>query len=90
VVELSPGDAAERGIVDGDTVEIYNDRGAVRLTARVGNYVRPGVVRAPAVRSPGRSGGGHNVNVLISDRLTDIGGGPTFHNCLVEVRPCAG
>jgi len=70
-------------------VEVFNSRGSVRLTARVGDLVRRGVVRAPAVRWPGRSAGGRNVNVLISDRLTDIGGGPTFYSCLVEVRPCA-
>jgi hypothetical protein len=40
------------------------------------------VVRAPAVRW------GENVNLLTSQRLTDIGGGPTFYSCLVEVRPC--
>ncbi len=90
VAELHPLDAAARGIVDGSTVEIFNQRGTVRLTARVGDFVRPGVVRAPAVRWPSRTGQGQNVNVLISDRLTDIGGGPTFYNCLVEVRPCAG
>ncbi|HEY3440114.1 MAG TPA: molybdopterin-dependent oxidoreductase [Paludibaculum sp.] len=89
VAELHPADAAARGIVDGAPVEVFNSRGAVRLTARVGDFVRPGVVRAPMVRWPGRSRDGRNVNALISDRLTDIGGGPTFYNCLVEVRPCA-
>jgi anaerobic selenocysteine-containing dehydrogenase len=29
-----------------------------------------------------------NVNVLTSDRLTDIGGGATFYSCLVEVEKC--
>jgi hypothetical protein len=28
------------------------------------------------------------VNALTSDRLTDIGGGPTFYSCLVEVEKC--
>jgi len=88
VLEIHPEDAGPRGIRDGAPVEVFNERGAVRLTARVGPYVRPGVVRAPATRSPWRSGGGFNVNVLIADRLTDIGGGPCFYNCLVEVRPC--
>lgn len=89
VLEIHPEDAAARGIHDGMEVEVYNARGAVRLRARVGAHVRPGVVRAPATRWPGRAPGGVNVNVLISDRLTDIGGGPCFYNCLVEVRPCA-
>ena len=89
VVQLHSGDAAARGIVDGDAVEIFNQRGSVRLTARVGELVRPGVVRAPMVRWVSRAADRRNVNVLIGDRLTDIGGGPTFYNCLVEVRSCA-
>jgi hypothetical protein len=27
-----------------------------------------------------------NINALTSERLTDIGGGPTFYSTLVEVR----
>ena len=88
VVEIHPDDARRRGIEDGAAVEVYNARGAVRLTARVGATVRPGVVRAPMVRWAKRAGDGQNVNLLISGRLTDIGGGPAFYNCLVEVRPC--
>ncbi|HPT29018.1 MAG TPA: molybdopterin-dependent oxidoreductase [Bryobacteraceae bacterium] len=84
ILQIHPTDAAARCIADGQQVDIYNDRGVIRLTASVGDYTRPGVVRAPMVRW------GVNVNTLISDRLTDIGGGPTFYNCLVEVRPCEG
>ena len=88
VLEIHPEDAAARGILDGMPVEVFNARGAVRLRARVGPHVRPGVVRAPSGHWPSASGG-VNVNSLIADLLTDIGGGPTFYNCLVEVRPCA-
>lgn len=88
VLQIHPDDAAPRGIADGQPVEVFNHRGKVRLTAIVGATVRPGVVRAPAVRWPERAPDGFNVNVLISDRLTDIGGGPCFYNCLVEVKPC--
>lgn len=87
VLEIHPEDAAPRGIRDGMAVEVCNSRGSVRLKARVGEFVRPGVVRAPSSPWPMRTGGA-NVNLLIADRLTDIGGGPTFYNCLVEVRPC--
>lgn len=87
-LQIHPIDARSRGIADGAPVEVYNARGSVRLTARVGDYVRPGVVRAPMVRWARSAPGRQNVNVLISGRLTDIGGGPTFYNCLVEVRPC--
>jgi anaerobic selenocysteine-containing dehydrogenase len=89
VLEIHPEDAQPRAIADGDPIEIFNARGTLRLRARVGNYVRPGVVRAPSVRALSTSPGGFNVNLLISDRLTDIGAGATFYNCLVEVRPCA-
>ncbi|MBA3973273.1 MAG: molybdopterin oxidoreductase [Candidatus Solibacter sp.] len=84
VVEIHPDDARARGITDGQAVEVYNGRGAVRLTAALGEYTRPGVVRAPMVRW------GVNVNRLISDRFTDLGEGPAFYNCLVEVRACGG
>jgi anaerobic selenocysteine-containing dehydrogenase len=46
------------------------------------------VVRAPAVRWAKRSQGGRSANALTSERLTDIGGGPTFYSCLVEVEKC--
>lgn len=87
VLEMHPEDAAARGIRDGMAVEVFNGRGSVRYTARVGDRVRPGVVWAASGRWPSLAGGA-NVNLLIADRLTDIGGGPTFYNCLVEVRPC--
>ncbi len=89
VLEIHPDDAARRRILDGDDVEVFNARGSVRLVARVGESVRSGVVRAPSVawpKSAGQSGEPRNVNVLVSDRLTDIGEGPTFYNCLVDVR----
>ncbi|MBI5280569.1 MAG: molybdopterin-dependent oxidoreductase [Candidatus Solibacter usitatus] len=88
VLEMHPEDAAARGIADGSAVRVYNARGEARLAARVGELVRPGVVRAPMVRWARSAADGKNVNVLISDRLTDIGGGPVFYNCLVEVAPC--
>jgi anaerobic dimethyl sulfoxide reductase subunit A len=37
-------DAAERGISDGDTVYVYNDRGCMKVPAIVSDYVAPGVV----------------------------------------------
>jgi anaerobic selenocysteine-containing dehydrogenase len=88
VLEMHPDDAAPRGITDGGGVKVFNARGEIRLTARVGATVRPGVVRAPMVRWARSAVDGKNVNILTSDLLTDIGGGPTFYNCLVEVSRC--
>jgi anaerobic selenocysteine-containing dehydrogenase len=84
ILEMHPDDAAPRGITEGTPVLVVNARGSVQLTARVGPHTRPGVVRAPMVRGAGQS----NANLLIGDRLTDIGAGPCFYNCLVEVRRC--
>lgn len=88
LLEVHPDDAAPRGIANGDTVAVYNDRGRCSLTARVGTTVRTGVVRAPSVRWSKRSPGGRGINVLTQDKLTDIGGGPVFYNCLVQVEKC--
>ena len=78
-------DAQRRGISSGDAVRVFNDRGSCLLIAQVDGDVRLGVVAAPAVRSPKRAAGGRTVNALVSERLTDIGGGATFYSCLVEV-----
>ncbi|UCG83691.1 MAG: molybdopterin-dependent oxidoreductase [Dehalococcoidia bacterium] len=44
VLEMNPVDAGDRGIEDGDMVEAFNNRGSVKLRARVHQGVRPGAV----------------------------------------------
>ena len=44
LLEIHPTDAGERGIEDGDMVVAFNDRGRVKLKAKVHDGVRPGVV----------------------------------------------
>ena len=83
-VEINATDARPRGIQDGDQVRLFNDRGAFHVVARVSDSVRPGVLRVPSGRWNKTSAGGSGINVLTSDRLTDIGGGPTFFSCLVD------
>lgn len=86
---LHPADAARRGIAAGDRVRVFNGRGSCELVAEVGGAVPAGVARASGVRWNKRAPDCRNVNVLTSDRLTDIGGGPVFYSCLVEVERCA-
>ncbi|MGH9670126.1 MAG: molybdopterin-containing oxidoreductase family protein [Terriglobales bacterium] len=84
LLEISAADAAARGIRDGDRVRVFNDRGEIFLTARVDGAVQPGVVGARlswAKLTPG----GRNINVLTSEKLTDIGAAATFYSVLVEV-----
>ncbi|MFL6426786.1 MAG: molybdopterin-dependent oxidoreductase [Acidobacteriaceae bacterium] len=83
-LEIHPADAASRGIHEGDTVEVFNDRGRIRLVAQIHTGVATGVV-ASRLNWNKLSAGGSNVNALTSERLTDIGRGPTFYSTLVEV-----
>ena len=85
LVEMHPGDAQARGIADGTMVRVYNDRGSYLCKAAVGARARPGVVNGLGVWWRKLGADGTNVNELTSQRLTDIGRGPTFYDCLVEV-----
>jgi anaerobic selenocysteine-containing dehydrogenase len=85
---LNSEDAHSRGIENGDRVRVFNQRGSCTLTASVDGVVRPGVVWAPSVRWNKLAADRRNTNALTSDRLTDIGGGPTFYSCLVDVEKC--
>jgi anaerobic selenocysteine-containing dehydrogenase len=92
VLHLHVRDADPRGIQTGDRVRAFNDRGALLMKAHVANsntgMVAAGVVRAPAIRWAKNAEDGRSANVLTSDNLTDIGGGPVFYSCLVEVERC--
>jgi anaerobic selenocysteine-containing dehydrogenase len=85
---MHPEDARARGVAGGDPVRVFNDRGSCRLRAAVSGDLAPGVVVARAVRWNRNSPDRRNVNWLTSDRLTDLGGGPAFYSCLVEVQRC--
>ena len=84
-VMLSPPDAAERRIQDGDTVRVESPRGDASFTARVTDATRPGVVVIEGIWWHRFHPGGRGVNFLTDDRVTDMGGGPAFHSNLVEV-----
>jgi anaerobic selenocysteine-containing dehydrogenase len=88
VAQMHADDAAARGIHNGDRVRAFNDRGSLLLIAEVDGVVAPGVVRVPSVRWNKLASDGRNANALTSDRLADLGGGPTFYNCLIEVQRC--
>jgi anaerobic selenocysteine-containing dehydrogenase len=91
-VLIAAADAARRGIGDGDPVRVFNDRGSSRFTARVSDATRPGVVVIEGIWWHRVHSGDRAVNVLTSDRVTDLGGGHAFHSNLVEVAlaPAAG
>ena len=78
-------EASSRGIISGDQVRIFNDRGSCLLIAKIDAGVASGVVCAPSTRWASKSPAFRNVNALTSERLTDQGGGATFYSCLVQV-----
>lgn len=94
-VVLHPQDAAARGIVQGDVVKVFNDRGAALGVAVISDTVRESVI----VMSTGawwdpddegmcRHG---NPNALTRDVGTSqLGQGPTAHSCLVDVKKFKG
>lgn len=85
LLEISPQDAARRQIADGDIVRVFNGRGSYRCKARVGGQARQGVVNGLGVWWRKLGLDGRNVNELTSQRLTDLGRGPTFYDCAVQV-----
>ena len=85
LLEISEIDAEVRGIAGGDTVRVFNSRGSYRCTARINARARVGVVHGLGVWWRKLGLDGTNVNELTSQKLTDMGGGPTFYDCTVQV-----
>ncbi|MEQ1712561.1 MAG: molybdopterin-dependent oxidoreductase, partial [Hyphomicrobium sp.] len=84
-VMISPKDAADRNIRDGDPVRVHNARGDFEGVARVTDDVNPGIVVATLGywRSLNRSDG--SVNSISSDAWSGLGRAPTFSDNLVQV-----
>ncbi len=84
-LDIHPDDAAERGIADGDTVRVFNQRGEMLARARVSDAPRKGLVVALSIWWKKLASDGRNANELTSQRLTDMGRAPTFYDVLVQV-----
>ena len=84
LLEMSAPDAKARGIDDGDPVRVFNRRGDILLRAKVDGAVQPGVVCA-RLQWAKLGQEGRNINVLTSEKLTDLGNSATFYSVLVEV-----
>jgi anaerobic selenocysteine-containing dehydrogenase len=85
VLEMHALDASARGIASGDTVKVFNTRGEYLVKAEVSARARPGVVNGMGIWWRKLGLAGTNVNQLTSQHLTDLGRGPVFYDCLVEV-----
>ncbi|OYU42565.1 MAG: molybdopterin oxidoreductase, partial [Burkholderiales bacterium PBB4] len=85
LLEMHADDAALRNIQSGDTVRIFNDRGESRCKVLVSKRARLGVVNGLGIWWRKLGLDGTNVNQLTSQKLTDMGRGPTFYDCAVQV-----
>jgi anaerobic selenocysteine-containing dehydrogenase len=85
LLEINADDALSRGIETGQMVRVFNDRGEYHCKARVSPRARPGVVNSLGIWWRKLGPMGTNVNEVTSQQLTDMGRGPVFYDCLVEV-----
>lgn len=83
-------DAMERGIQQGDLVEVYNDRGIVRIPAKVTPRIMPGVLSMPqgAWYKPDSNGVdlGGRINILTRSHPTPLAKGNPQHTNRVNIR----
>lgn len=85
VLEINPVDATQRRIGHGDRVRVFNDRGSFQLPASLTDRVKPGLVVAPSIWWRALTPDNQGVNHTTSQARSDMGGGATFYDNLVEV-----
>ena len=85
LLEIHALDAEKRSISDGQTVRVFNDRGSYHCKARISPRARQGVVNGMGIWWRKLGLHGTNVNEVTSQHLTDMGRGPVFYDCLVDV-----
>jgi anaerobic selenocysteine-containing dehydrogenase len=85
VAVVHPEEARRRGLAAGDRVELWNQRGAFAVHLEVSDEVAPGVALVPGQRPAGEALSG-TVNLLCSDRLSDLGEGATYQSTFLDIR----
>ncbi|SBW00676.1 dimethyl sulfoxide reductase, anaerobic, subunit A [uncultured delta proteobacterium] len=90
VMWINPLDADKKGIRHGDVVRVFNDRGAIVITAEVTERIIPGVLAVPSGGwyNPGPDGVDKSgcLNVLTTMRKTPLAHGNAHHSCLVDIK----
>jgi anaerobic selenocysteine-containing dehydrogenase len=86
---MHPDDAAERGLAEADLVRVFNDLGEVHCTLNVAPAIRRGTVSLPKGIWRRNTRNSTTGTTLVSDALTDIGGGACFNDARVQVASLA-
>ena len=84
-LEIHPNDAAVRGISENDPVVIRNDRGEVRVCARITETIKQGVVFLPMHWGKSMTSDLARANNVTSPRVDPISKEPDFKFSAVEV-----
>lgn len=86
-LRIHPEDAKMYNINDGAEVEIYNDRGSVKIKAYYDDEVQRGILVTLGVWWQSQSSDPHvAINALTAARPTDQGWGSTFYDVQVHIR----
>lgn len=86
-LRIHPEDAKIYNISDGSEVEIYNDRGSVKIKAYHDDEVQRGTLVTLGVWWQSQSSDPHvAINALTAARPTDQGWGSTFYDVQVHIR----
>jgi len=86
-VEMVAADADRLGVIDGQCVVVHNDRAELELPVRISTRLRPGVVAIPWGWWGRHHPDGRTANALTNDTITDWGGGVSYSDTLVAIRP---
>jgi anaerobic selenocysteine-containing dehydrogenase len=86
---LNSADATARGLTNGARVRLFNERGAIGLVLKISDEIQPGIVLVPGQRPDGETISG-TINMLVSDRYTDLGEGATYQSTFLDVEAWPG
>jgi formate dehydrogenase major subunit/formate dehydrogenase alpha subunit len=80
-VEVSPEDASNLGVADGEWVRLISRRGEIEARAKIGNRVYPGLVWMALHFAEAR------VNLLTNDVTDSLIGIPEYKVCAIRIEP---
>jgi anaerobic selenocysteine-containing dehydrogenase len=84
-LHIHPEDAGPRGLTTGAVARIFNDLGEIHCPVTVNPDVKPGTVSLPKGLWQKSTVNGSTANAVVSDALTDLGGGACFNDARVDV-----
>jgi anaerobic selenocysteine-containing dehydrogenase len=86
---LHPDEAQARQLRNGQKIKLFNERGSIGLVLAVSDEVQIGVVLVPGQRPDDEAVSG-TINMLCSDRYTDMGDGATYQSTWLDIAAWAG